>query len=166
MPRLMTRPSPQIVPSGFVRAHTGAAVAIACLLVASSVWGQATTDPWGPLRHRTAWILLGDVWMEDQSWSTQIKHMVVGSRRRGQPDVPTRGDRLRLTESTPLVIVGFRSDGERQRRRSPANRALNQGDLTGLELPADALVTIVEVTRGRPISDMRERRGSADSARE
>ena len=109
-------------------------------------------NPWSRLAHSTAWVLLGDV-NEDRVWQTQLRHVNVtqGDQFTG---LPIRGDVLEVIEPIDLVILGYGTNGERDRLLFPGDRAVSKNDLVGSRLPPGSRVAVQEVRVEQPVSGL------------
>src|SRR5574340_949010 len=137
------------------RAMTRTACAFVLIFTAAAILptvAESASDAgWEHLKYRTGWIFLGDLRVDSGSWGTQTKHRT-RERSRGQSGVvPVPGDVLEITAPLDVVILKYSTVGEQYRLKSPAREAIHPGDLTGVRLPAGALVRVVEVRRSHRV---------------
>jgi hypothetical protein len=92
--------------------------------------------------HHTAWILLGLV--KDGGWAMHPSFKVWLDNSFRRPDQPpTRGDRIKVTSPTRLVIIDFKKTGEELWYKSPATQAkITAHDSTGFVLPPNSEVRV------------------------
>ena len=112
---------------------------------------SAVDDPWRPLAHRSAWVLLGVVRAENTVvWASVPNYEFVGAPPSDAwPAVPKRGDVIKFKSPDSLMILDYRISGEELLGVSSTSRARSTpDDYTGIKLPEGSVVIVDEVTEG------------------
>lgn len=136
--------------ASIMKSVVGVVVAVVAV-GAALVHGQATQHVWRHLTNRTAWVFLG-LERADLTAASQIHFTVVkpGDDAKPRGVMPTEGAKIRLLEETPLIILGYRSTGEKRTMESPADVDISDSDDTGLSLPSGLEVVVKAIKKSQP----------------
>lgn len=130
-------------------------------LAVLSIVSSSAQDTWQSLQFKTGWIMIGMVDAESGKWVSQSPGFeILGKPRKidDPVDLPLPGDRIRLRFVYGVVIVNFRTAGERDRFVSPGSkRTLDATDATGVRLPIGTLLNVQDrQTDDIPIEGLRQ----------
>ncbi len=95
----------------------------------------------GSLPRRTGWLALG--LRHDRHWVTVPQFLIVSGDRAGTTAIPAPEDRLQVIAPSPVMIRGYRADGDIDAMTFPGP-VFNEEDLVG-RLPAGAVVVVKDV---------------------
>jgi hypothetical protein len=123
------------------------------------------------LTHKTGWVLLGGLTKDAKKWAFGVgidsdptvdyptgSFEILGRTvDRQKPELPKKGERIRLTARAQVTILDYATTGETRRLTAPSSlsRSLGAGDRTGIWIDAGTVVHVQDVQISRPYGQLR-----------